>query len=1786
MYRRIACFLSLLLGALSSRGLCQSNSAPLSYLKLPLVFEANQGQSDAPVRFLSRGTGYSLYLTPEGAVLQLAGDSQLLHMRLVGANPGTHAQGREMLPGKSNYFLGNDPARWVTNVPQYGAVSYAEVYPGVDLVYHGDHQSGGRLEYDFVVAPGADPNQIELDFSSTGAKSGTITVDSGDLLLSMGRSQIRNLRPVVYQYVNGRKREVPGRYLVSGGHRVRFALGEYDHSQTLIIDPVILYTTATPTASLLGNTAVTEPCQPCLATAVDSSGNVYVAGSTTDTNFPTQNPFQANPGGQKDVFISKINAAGTALIFSTYLGGGGSDVAYGLAVDSNNNVYITGYTNSGGSNNTTNFPLQSPLQASLGGFVNAFVTKLSSSGSALVYSTYLGGNYIDIANGIAVDSTGAAYVVGYTYSKNFPTASPLQAANLSTDGSTNAFLTKINPAGTALVYSTYLGGTVSDAAYAVTVDANFNAYVTGGSSSPNFPTANALQSSNANSAGGDNAFIAEMNAAGSALLFSTYYGGTGTDDGYAIALDSNKNLYVTGYTNSLSTFPTFNPLPPPSGAQGGFLVKLNAGGGTLAYATTIDSNGKGVAVDSYGNAYLTGRGIDTGGNAVSMALRVNAAGNSLDYDFQLGEALTDVAQAIAVDSSGNVYVAGTGAIDTTTTPPQSANNSATTVSVAKVGQAAGGPYIGVLQPSTAISGASSATVHVLGTGFVSGAQVLVNGSARTTTFVGATEVDGVLTASDLAVSGALSVTVANPTGGPSNAVTFTVTNAPPAISSFSPPSITAGGSTFTLTVNGSGFTTGSVVYWNSLARNTTLVSSSQVTAQILSGDIAAGGLAAVQVYAPAPGGGLSAAASYPVNNPVPALGSISPNTATAGGSTFTLTAQGSGFTGASLILWNGSSRTTTFVSTTELQAAILASDLLTSGLQTVTVQTPTPGGGASTGLTFTVTGNSVPQIVSLSPSSVIAGGAGFTLAVNGSGFVGTSQVLWNGNARTTTFVTSSQLTISVTSSDIASIGTASVAVSSPSPGGGTSGTLTFNINGNPVPTTSGISPTSATAGGPGFTLTVTGTGFVTGASVYWNGASRLSNIVSSTRITTQITAQDIASGATPSVQVFVPTPGGGLSSPALSFTINNPVPAITSISPNTLPLGGGNFTLTVNGSGFTPSSQVQWNGSARSTTFSSSSLLTASITSTDLGTPGTATVTVFNPTPAGGTSGGSGFTVAANPTPAITNISPSVLGAGSSDFTLTVTGSGFLSSSTVQWNGSNRTTTYISATTLNAAITSADISGVGTATVQVSTPPPGGGLSNSEVFTISAGCTYSLTPSATNVPATASTGSVAVNAPPGCAWSASSGNSFLSVTAGANGSGVGTVSFSVAANTGSGRTGTLTIASQQVSITQATAIEGAITPTAASGAANGIVHIPVNVTLNGGVSVDGLSFTLQITPNSPAPSLGGSLGFSADGMLPTPGTVDTSGGAGTISVTWTGLSPAVSGTVYLGDVLVTMPSTVQAGQTYGAQISAASGSFQSNSVPISSGASATLTVVLDYLVGDPFPFTGDNVGQFGDNTINTLDLITTLRVATAVPGYVPPTGCDRFDAMDASPVDTATTRGGNGSIDTLDMIVILQRATNIDTTRPRRISRGLSCPTEPLPAVVAPSTARLENPLEAEASLELLPTADGGTDVYLQAFRDLHLAGLALSLGSANSAATLTWTSAAGVSPSLLDASLASIVAAAWLTNLDLAAHDRMLLGHVTSDVAAPLVIHGGTANLRGSGDEVKLLIGGVLRIR
>jgi hypothetical protein len=371
-------------------------------------------------------------------------------------------------------------------------------------------------------------------------------------------------------------------------------------------------------------------------------------------------------------------------------------------------------------------------------------------------------------------------------------------------------------------------------------------------------------------------------------------------------------------------------------------------------------------------------------------------------------------------------------------------------------------------------------------------------------------------------------------------------NSVPAITSLSPTAVAAGSAAFALTVNGTSFMNGSVVNWNGAARSTTFVSGTLLQAPITAADIATAGAAAVTVFNPSPGGGTSAASNFTItaSNPVPAIVSLSPNAVAAGSSDFTLTVNGTGFANGSVVNWNGTARTTTFVSATQLQAAIAAGDVVAAGTASVTVFSPAPGGGTSAVASFSINPpNPVPSIASLSPNSAVAGGAAFTLTVNGTGFVSGSVVNWNGAARTTTFVSATQLQAAITAADIAAVGSASVTVFNPAPGGGTSAAASFTITQNPVPAITSLSPNSAVAGGAAFSLTVNGTGFVSGSVVNWNGATRATTFVSTTQLQTAIAAADIAAGGTASVTVFNPAPGGGTSAGA-SFTIAAPTPTI------------------------------------------------------------------------------------------------------------------------------------------------------------------------------------------------------------------------------------------------------------------------------------------------------------------------------------------------------------------------------------------------------------------------------------------------------------------------------------------------------------------------------------------------------------------------------------------------------------------------------------------------------------------
>jgi photosystem II stability/assembly factor-like uncharacterized protein len=471
-----------------------------AYGKLPVSFEANQGQTDSSVKFISRAGGQTLFLTSTEAVLSLGGRDQterpetaalsiepyenrsnvessasVLRMKLLGANASAKVTGVDELPGKSNYFIGNNPKKWRTNVSSYAKVKYEQVYPGVDLVYYGNQS---QLEYDLIVAPGGDPRRIRLAFD--GAEKVRID-EHGDLIVSTPLGQVLQHKPFVYQEVGGKREPVFAQYAKLSPTHIGFAVDRYDSTKPLVIDPVLAYSTYLGGSRGDAGNSI----------AVDSAGNAYITGSTSSLDFPTASPLQPNQDIAGcclgDVFVTKLNAAGTALIYSTYIGGGAVDQGNAIAVDQFGNAYITGTTDS------IDFPTANAFRPNHTGILSdAFVVKLTPGGSAFVYSTYLGGSSYDTGSAIATDMSGNAYVTGSTASADFPTSNPIQPSLIGVGS--DIFITKFNSTGTSLVYSTYLGGVGVEAADGIAVDAAGNAYVVGTTSSPDFPLMNPVQS--------------------------------------------------------------------------------------------------------------------------------------------------------------------------------------------------------------------------------------------------------------------------------------------------------------------------------------------------------------------------------------------------------------------------------------------------------------------------------------------------------------------------------------------------------------------------------------------------------------------------------------------------------------------------------------------------------------------------------------------------------------------------------------------------------------------------------------------------------------------------------------------------------------------------------------------------------------------------------------------------------------------------------------------------------------------------------------------------------------------------------------------------------------------------------------------------------------------------------------------------------------------------------------------------------------------------------------------
>jgi hypothetical protein len=689
-----------------------SSAAVPSYGNLALTFEANQGQAPRSAQYLSHGQGYSLLLSPGQITLALApthGQTKdsaspspaapsILRMDLVHANTGASATAEEPLSMRTNYFLGSDPTRWHTDIPNYGRVRYHSIYPGIDLVYYGNHR---QLEHDFLVAPNADPAQIV--FTLDAHENAQIDPATGDLVLLSGARQLRLLKPVSYQESNGRRAPVVSGYRLLAGNRIGFTLGAYDRGQPLVIDPVLTYATflgggGSPNGGDVGNSI-----------AVDASGSAYIAGSTYSTDFPiTSSAVQtgnSGAGATPVAFISKLSPDGSALVYSTYLGGTGGDQAFGIALDAGGSAYITGITAS------TDFPItcgayQTVFPSKTAAPV-AFVARLSATGNALVYSTYLGrsGNQTsttqgDIAQAIAVDLSGNAYIAGYTWSPDFPTTE--KAFQTTFTGSAtlpNGFVSKLDPSGTTLAYSTYLGGSGSaaggDVANSIAVDPIGNAYIAGTTGSSDFPvTKGAFQGSNNGGSSATNGFVTELNPTGTAEVFSTYLGGSGGDSAVALALDKSGYIFVAGNTYSADFPVTSGVLEGSSYGDNAaylttFVTRIAPGGGSLAYSTHLEgrlATISSMAVDSSGNAYLVGQagtpilnqfaGFVTTPDALAtppsqnlsaFLVKLNSSATAINYATLLGGSGNDNALGVAVDGSGNAYLTGNVSYDFPTT---------------------------------------------------------------------------------------------------------------------------------------------------------------------------------------------------------------------------------------------------------------------------------------------------------------------------------------------------------------------------------------------------------------------------------------------------------------------------------------------------------------------------------------------------------------------------------------------------------------------------------------------------------------------------------------------------------------------------------------------------------------------------------------------------------------------------------------------------------------------------------------------------------------------------------------------------------------------------------------------------------------------------------------------------------------------------------------------------------------------------------------------------------------
>ena len=651
-----------------SKELSQQNNVQSNWAEVPLYFEEKHNK-DGSLSYLARGTGYQLIIDNTGHSLALhnpnsdSEESAQIHMSLVGSQL-QQPQGVNLLPSKINYLLGQNKSDWQANIATYPEIIAKAVYPGIDLRYHGDQQ---QFEYDFIVAPGSDTEQIRLAFEGID----TLSINPmGALVLSTKNGDLHHQKPIIYQTINGKRTSVAGSYTIEAdSFQVGFVIGDYDGNYPLIIDPILSY------ASYLGGSGPDQG----VAIAVDNSGNSYVSGTSFSVIETAEKPLHNNPKGRSDIFIAKLNPEGE-LLYATYLGGQDYDKVTGISVDDNGYIYITGSTSS------DDFPVKSALQENYGGGSHdAFISKLSSDGSTLIFSTYIGGEDQDKGHDLTLDDQNNIYLTGETSSDKFPLEKAIQAQR---GGHADAYLMKLTSDGSTVEFATYLGGRDYDSGQGIAVDSRGHATIVGTTfSEKDFPLHNALQTQHA---GSSDAFITQLTATGTTLNYSTYLGGTTEDQGLDIAIDSQNNTVITGVTGNwegliqADDFPVKDALQTERGGlSDGFISKLAPDGDELVFSSYLggDKNDRldSIAIDSSSNIYVLGTSqstdmpvmdaiqdqLKTSDNTKSdiYLAKLNSEGNTVLFASYFGGSKADRGQGVAVNQQV-LYMTGITASDT------------------------------------------------------------------------------------------------------------------------------------------------------------------------------------------------------------------------------------------------------------------------------------------------------------------------------------------------------------------------------------------------------------------------------------------------------------------------------------------------------------------------------------------------------------------------------------------------------------------------------------------------------------------------------------------------------------------------------------------------------------------------------------------------------------------------------------------------------------------------------------------------------------------------------------------------------------------------------------------------------------------------------------------------------------------------------------------------------------------------------------------------------------------